>query len=102
MAGTRVVRADYSQERIRIAFDPLAERFEVANAATAQDRAFISDVAEVWKTGANVFKVANDYLAALGGVRTLTPEETGRIQTAIGSWQCSHSILSMRLSSLQM
>ena len=85
MTGAEVIRADYSRERIRIAFDPLAERFEVADAATAQDRAFISDVAEVWKPGANVFKVAGDYLAQLGAVRTLSAEEIGRIQTAIGS-----------------
>jgi uncharacterized protein with ParB-like and HNH nuclease domain len=38
MTGAEVIRADYSREHIRIAFDPLAERFEVANAATAQDR----------------------------------------------------------------
>ncbi len=38
ITGTEVVRSDYSRERIRIAFDPLSERFEVANAATAQDR----------------------------------------------------------------
>lgn len=89
MTGAEVIRADYSRERIRIAFDPLAERFEVANAATAQDRAFISNVAEVWKQGANAFKVANDYLAELGAARALadralTAEETGRIQNAIG------------------
>jgi hypothetical protein len=84
MTGAEVIRADFSRERIRIAFDPLAERFEVANAATAQDRAFISDVAEVWKPGANVFKVASDYLAELGAVRNLTTEDISRIQSAIG------------------
>ena len=83
MTGAEVIRADFSRERIRIAFDPLVERFEVANAATAQDRAFISSVAEVWKPGANVFKVASDYLAQLSEVRTLTAEESA-IQTAIG------------------
>lgn len=85
MTGAEVIRADYSRERIQIAFDPLAERFEVANAATAQDRAFISDVAEVWKPAANIFKVAGDYLAQLSAVRTLSTEETSRIQTAIGN-----------------
>ncbi len=84
MTASEVIRSDFSRERIRIAFDPLAERFEVANAATAQDRAFISDISEMWKPGANVFKVAGDYLAELGAVRTLTPDETNRIQTAIG------------------
>src|SRR4051794_26511654 len=62
MTGAEVVRADFSRERIRIAFDPLAERFEVANAATVQNPLFISDISEMWKPGANVFKVAADYL----------------------------------------
>src|SRR5271166_2987882 len=84
MTGAEVIRADNSRERIKIAFDPLSERFEVANAATAQDRAFISNIADVWAPGANAFQVANDYLAELGKVRELTKEETGRIQTAIG------------------
>jgi hypothetical protein len=84
MTGAEVIRADYSRERIRIAFDPLSERFEVANAATAQDRAFISNVADVWAPGANAFQLADDYLAELGKVRELTKAETGRIQTAIG------------------
>ena len=75
---------NFSREHIRIAFDPLSERFEVANAATAQDPTFISSVAEVSKPGANAFQVANDYLAQLGAARalmgkTLTAEETGRI-----------------------
>lgn len=84
ITGAEVIRSDYARERIRIAFDPLAERFEVANAATAQDHAFISDVAEVWKLGANVFKVAGDYLAALSAVRNLSSDETNQIQNSIG------------------
>jgi hypothetical protein len=84
MTGAEVIRADYSREHIRIAFDPLSDRFEVANAATEQDRAFISNVADVWAPGANAFQLANDYLAELGKVRELTQAETGRIQTAIG------------------
>ena len=84
MTGAEVIRADFSRERIRIAFDPLAERFEVANAATAQDPNFLPDVAEVWKVGAHVFKVANDYLAKRNAKQALAPEETDRIQSAIG------------------
>jgi hypothetical protein len=72
MTGAEVIRAGYSRERIKIAFDPRSERFEVANAATAQDRAFISNVADVWASGANAFQLANDYLFELGKVRELT------------------------------
>jgi len=77
MTGAEIIRADYSRERIKIAFDPLSERFEVANAATAQDRAFISNVAEVWAPGANAFQLANDYLSELGKVRELTKGRNG-------------------------
>jgi hypothetical protein len=56
----------------------------VANAATAKDPAFISDVSEVWKPGANVFKVATAYLTALNQARTLTQSQTEDIRTAIG------------------
>ena len=42
-------------------------------------------MAERWKPGANVFKVAADYLSELSAVRTLTPDEISRIQTAIGN-----------------
>lgn len=84
MTGAEVIRADHTRERIRIAFDPLAERFEVANAATAQDRAFISDLAEIWKPPANMFMVADKYLTALKAVRPLTPEQISQIQKAIG------------------
>ncbi|MBV9652957.1 MAG: DUF262 domain-containing protein, partial [Acetobacteraceae bacterium] len=83
ITGAEVVRADYSREHIRIAFDPLAERFEVSNAATAQDRSFISSIADLWQPGANVFRVVAEYLAKLGSVRTLTAAETNRIQSAI-------------------
>ena len=85
MTGAEVIRTDYSREGIRIAFDPLAERFEVANAAIAQDPAFISNIAEVWKPDSHVFKVAADYLAKLNAAeRVLTAEQINRIQTAIG------------------
>jgi hypothetical protein len=90
ITGAEVIRSDYSRERIRIAFDPLAERFEVANAATAQDHAFISDVSQVWKPGANAFRVAADYLAALSAVRALSATETERIQIAIGKLVMLH------------
>jgi hypothetical protein len=85
LTGAEVIRSDYSKEKIRIAFDPLSERFEVANAATAKDPAFISDVSEVWKPGTNVFKVATAYLTALNEARTLTQAQTEHIQSAIGN-----------------
>lgn len=84
MTGTEVIRADFKREVIRIAFDPLAERFEVANAATAKDKAFIPDIAELWKPPVNAVAFAMNFLAKLGAVRELAAEETAKIQTSIG------------------
>ena len=39
-----VVRENYATEKIEIAFDPLHERFEVADAAIRRDPAFIADI----------------------------------------------------------
>lgn len=83
MTGTEIIRADFKREVIRIAFDPLAERFEVANAATAKDKAFVPDIAALWKAN-NPVAFAMDFLAKLGAVRELTAEEVAQIQTAIG------------------
>ncbi len=84
LTGAEVVRKDYSRQQIKIAFDPLAERFEVANAATAKDPAFISDVSQVWKPTANVFNVADEYLKDLKKVREISEDQVRRIQSAVG------------------
>jgi len=47
--GIEVVRADFRKERVRIGFNPLTEKFDVADAAIIKDRAYIGDVSELWK-----------------------------------------------------
>ncbi len=81
--GVPVVRDNYESERISIAFNPLEERFEVADAATRRDKAFIPDIACVWGNGTNIFKVASGYLDGLRGSRDVSNDETEKIQNAI-------------------
>jgi hypothetical protein len=47
--GRSVVREDYSESRIRIAFRPQDARFEVADAAIEKDPEFLPDVTPLWK-----------------------------------------------------
>lgn len=47
--GRPVVRDDYSESRIRIAFRPQDGRFEVADAAIEKDPEFLPDVTPLWK-----------------------------------------------------
>lgn len=49
LTGTPVIRKDYSESRIRIAFHPAEGRFAVTDAAVENDANYISDITEIWK-----------------------------------------------------
>lgn len=55
MAGIPVVRANYEEERIRIAFNPMEEKFEVTSAAIERDRVYIPDISRVWSEDTDIF-----------------------------------------------
>src|SRR5688572_25827334 len=61
LLGEEVVTKDYEKTRIRIAFHPLEEKFEVSNPAIVKDKAWIPDVAEVFSPGASLFELVNAY-----------------------------------------
>lgn len=61
LLGEQVVNKDYEKVRIRIAFHPLEEKFEVSNPAIAKNAAWITDVAEVFAPGASLFALVNAY-----------------------------------------
>lgn len=61
LLGQEVVNKNYEKVRIRIAFNPLTETFEVANAANAKQAVWISDVTEVFAPGASLFALVNAY-----------------------------------------
>jgi hypothetical protein len=84
VTGAEVLRSDYRREKIKIAFDPLAERFEVANAATEKDPAFIADVSIVWREAGSIFQIAADYLSRMQSVRELSSDEITRVQNSFG------------------
>jgi uncharacterized protein with ParB-like and HNH nuclease domain len=61
LLGYQVVTKDYDQVRIRIAFHPLEEKFEVYNPAIAKNAAWIPDVADVFAPDTRLFGLVNDY-----------------------------------------
>ncbi len=63
LLGQEVMTKDYERVRIRIAFHPLDEKFEVSNPAIAKDSAWISDVADVFAPTASLFALVNAYYA---------------------------------------
>lgn len=61
LLGEQVVTKDYEKVRIRIAFHPMEERFEVSNPAIAKNAAWITDVADVFSPGSSLFALVNTY-----------------------------------------
>lgn len=62
--GEYVVDKEYQRVKIKIAFHPLEERFEVQNPAILKTREWIPDIADVFTPGTNSFKLINAYLSA--------------------------------------
>jgi len=66
--GQEVLTKDYEAVRIRIAFHPLEERFEVANVATDKDVSWIDDISKVFAPSASLFQLVTDYCQKNEGV----------------------------------
>lgn len=61
LLGREVLTKDYETVRIRIAFHPQDERFEVANPAIRKDVAWVEDVAEVFAPDASLTELTDTY-----------------------------------------
>ena len=81
--GAEVLRASFKRERIRIAFNPLAERFDVADAAVVKDKAYIPDIAELWKSDHKPSAFRKKFIDQLAAVRTLSDDDIERVENAI-------------------
>ena len=72
ISGIEVMDDDFHSDRIRIAFNPLAEdpskRFEVQDASHLKDKRWIPDISEVFKTDFKQRAFENAYAAANEGV----------------------------------
>ena len=68
LLGREVLTKDYDTVRIRIAFHPQEERFEVANPAIRKDLAWIDDITEVFAPSTSVFQLVTAYCQNNSGV----------------------------------
>ena len=48
LTGHPIVRQDYTEARLRLAFNPLGGKFEVTDAAIERDPEFLADVTSIW------------------------------------------------------
>ena len=63
LLGREVLTKDYETVRMRIAFHPQTEKFEVANPAIRKDVAWIEDVACVFAPDADMIELTEGYVA---------------------------------------
>ena len=61
LLGRQVLTKDYETVRIRIAFNPLEEKFEVANPAIQKNSNWIYDVTEVFAPDSSLTDLTEDY-----------------------------------------
>lgn len=61
--GEEVVNKNYKKVRIRIAFHPSDEKFEVLNPAIEKDNDWIPDISKIFADDTNLLEVVQDYCA---------------------------------------
>lgn len=83
LKGQSVLDDEYRPTSIRIAFHPLTETFEVADAAMRKDPTYIPDISSLWAAGKNSYKVVTEYLTRVEESRALTAEEEEHVPRAI-------------------
>ena len=81
--GSEVLRANFKRERIEIAFNPLTERFDVADAAIRKDRSYIPNISVLWSQGFDTTDFREEFLENLASVRELTKEDSRKIEKSI-------------------
>jgi uncharacterized protein with ParB-like and HNH nuclease domain len=94
-----VVRENYATESIQIAFNPLLEKFEVADAAIRRDKAYIPDISRLWSDDTDIFEVVEEYLSNLEIAREVTSDERKSIKKAIVALQ---NLLSFPFTALEL
>lgn len=82
ITGSKVVRDDYSEGRIRIAFRPTDATFSVTDAAIEKDPEYISDVSWLWAPGERKNE-ERAFLRRLSEKRSLDERERDRLAEAI-------------------
>ncbi len=82
MTGATVLRDDYSQARIRIAFRPSDATFAVTDAAIEKDPEFIADISALWQQGGKR-STTKAYLKAISARRDVDEAEEEQLEDAI-------------------
>ena len=62
LLGVEILTKDYKKTKIRIAFNPKEERFEVTNPPIEKDKEWISDISVLFDSEFDIFSFINKYI----------------------------------------
>lgn len=68
LLGHEVITKEYETVRIRIAFHPIEERFEVSNPAIAKDFAWLKDISILFSPETDLIEITEQYVDRNSGV----------------------------------
>lgn len=85
--GAPIIDENYKKATIKISFNPLEEKFEVANVATERDTEYIPDISVLFKKDFSEYRFINEYIAKFKQNRDLSPKDEETI---------SHNITHLR------
>lgn len=68
LLGREVLTKNYETVRIRIAFNPMEEKFEVSNPAIQKNPAWVADIADLFAPTTKLLQITKAYTAANPGV----------------------------------
>lgn len=83
MTGTPVIREGYDAEKIEISFNPLKEKFEVADATTKNNRQFLPNISVIWDPESEFDDIKDEYFDRLTEVQELSEEERKNARAAL-------------------
>jgi hypothetical protein len=83
LKGLPVLRSDYTQNHIQIAFRPKDQKFEVADAAILRDPEYISNISELWAGDLSRNRFVRQFIAKLDEHRSLTEDEEDHLIESI-------------------
>ena len=83
MTGTPVIREGYGAEKIEISFNPLQEKFEVADASTRNNRQFLPNITVIWDRKSDFDDIKDEYFSRLREAQELSDEDRRRARNAL-------------------
>lgn len=79
MKAREVVTKKNELQLIRISFNPLSEKFAVADAARENDPEWLTSVSDIWTSPDGEWNFINNFIVLLDGARELAAEERQKI-----------------------